>query len=105
MNLTVTLSNQRYNFNTVKEVLAKANEVKSGDQLAGIAANSTAERVAAKIVLSQLTLKDVYENPAVPYDQDEVTRLIIDDLDSTVFQQIQNWTLEQLREWLLAPHD
>lgn len=103
MNLTVTLSNQRYNFNTVKEVLAKANEVKSGDQLAGIAASSTAERVAAKIVLSQLTLKDVYENPAVPYDQDEVTRLIIDDLDSTVFQQIQNWTLEQLREWLLAP--
>jgi Ethanolamine ammonia-lyase, large subunit len=103
MHLKVTLSGVHYQFQSVKEVMAKANEEKSGDTLAGIAAKSTAERVAAKIVLSQLTLTDIYEHPAVDYDHDEVTRMIIDDLDDEVFNQIKNWTLEQLREWLLEP--
>lgn len=101
MNLSVTLSGQHYQFHSVKEVLAKANEVKSGDTLAGIAASSTAERVAAKIVLSQLSLKDIYEHPTVDYDKDEVTRMIIDDIDMTVFSQIKTWSIAQLREWLL----
>lgn len=102
MILKVTLSGKRYTFRTVKEVMAKANEEKSGDLLAGIAAASMQERVAAKVVLSQLTLDDIYNHPGVDYDKDEVTRMIIDDIDADVFSQIKRWTVEQLREWLLA---
>lgn len=76
MILKTTLSGNVYNFSDVKEVLAKANEEKSGDRLAGIIANSTAERVAAKVVLSELTIGDLRNNPVVDYDKDEVTRVI-----------------------------
>ena len=82
--------------------MAKANEEKSGDKLAGIAATNSEERVAAKVVLSQLTLNDLYNNPAVPYEEDEVTRIIIDDVNIRIFNQIKNWTVENLREWILA---
>ncbi|MCP9332841.1 ethanolamine ammonia-lyase subunit EutB [Lentilactobacillus hilgardii] len=102
MILKTILSGKHYQFKSVKDVMAKANEEKSGDTLAGIAAHNMQERVAAKVVLSQLTLNDVYEHPAVDYDHDEVTRMIIDDLDPLVFRQIKGWTFEQLREWLLA---
>ena len=91
-----------YGFSSVKEVLAKANEEKSGDQLAGIAAADAQERVAAKIVLAGLTLKDLRENPAVPYEDDEVTRIIQDDLNESIYRTIQGWTVSDLREWLLA---
>ena len=86
----------------MKEVLAKANEEKSGDRLAGIAAETAEERVAAKVVLSELLLSDLRENPVVPYEQDEVTRIIQDDLNEVIYQEIRNWTVAQLREWLLA---
>lgn len=102
MILKTILSGKHYQFKSIKDVMAKANEEKSGDTLAGIAANSMQERIAAKVVLSQLTLNDLYEYPAVDYDQDEVTRLIIDDLNPVVFNQIKGWTVAQLREWLLA---
>ncbi|WP_407537020.1 ethanolamine ammonia-lyase subunit EutB (plasmid) [Cetobacterium somerae] len=82
--------------------MAKANEEKSGDELAGIAARSTKERVAAKEVLSNIKLKEFKENPAVPYDQDEVTRIIIDALNLKVYEEIKEWTVGELREWLLA---
>ncbi|MGL5366944.1 MAG: ethanolamine ammonia-lyase subunit EutB, partial [Cetobacterium somerae] len=78
------------------------NEEKSGDELAGIAARSTKERVAAKEVLSNIKLKEFKENPAVPYDQDEVTRIIIDALNLKVYEEIKEWTVGELREWLLA---
>lgn len=68
MNLKVKLSGHYYQFKSVKEVLAKANEQKSGDQLAGIGAANAQERIAAKVVLSQLTLSDLYNHPAVDYD-------------------------------------
>lgn len=102
MILKTILTGQVYAFDSVKEVLAKANELKSGDQLAGVAAKSAQERVAAKIVLAQLTLNDLYNNPAVPYDDDEVTRTIIDGLNQRIFQSMKNWTVEELREWLLS---
>ena len=60
--------------------MAKANEEKSGDRLAGVAAETAEERIAAKIVLSELQLGDLRENHVVPYDTDEVTRIIQDDL-------------------------
>jgi ethanolamine ammonia-lyase large subunit len=76
--LTATLFGERYRFRDVKDLLAKANEEKSGDQLAGVAAESAAERMAAKFVLSEVTLETLRHNPAVPYDEDEVTRVIDD---------------------------
>ena len=102
MILKTKLLGHTYGFSSVKEVLAKANEEKSGDRLAGVAAENAEERVAAKIVLSQLTLKDLRENPVVPYEQDEVTRIIQDDLNIPVYESIKNWTVSDLREWILS---
>ncbi|UAK16459.1 ethanolamine ammonia-lyase subunit EutB [Sporolactobacillus terrae] len=102
MILKTMLEGQLYAFDSIKEVLAKANEQKSGDQLAGVAAQSAQERVAAKIVLAQLTLNDLFNHPVVPYDEDEVTRTIIDGVNTRIFQSIKSWTVEELREWLLS---
>ena len=102
MILKTTLFDHVYAFSSVKEVLAKANEEKSGDKLAGIAAENAAERVAAKVVLSNLLLSDLRENPVVPYEDDEVTRIIQDDVNETVYAKIRNWTVSDLREWLLS---
>ena len=102
MKLKTTLFGRTYGFSSIKEVLAKANEEKSGDKLAGIAAESAAERVAAKIVLSELTLQELRENPVVPYEQDEVTRIIQDDLNEAIYGEIKGWTVAQLREWILS---
>lgn len=102
MTLKTRLFGQVFSFSSVKEVLAKANEVKSGDTLAGIAAQSAQERVAAKAVLAELTLHDLRENPVVPYEEDEVTRIIQDDLSAPIYEGIKGWTVSQLREWLLS---
>ena len=80
MNLKTKIFGNAYKFSSVKEVLAKANEEKSGDILAGVAATSGSERVAAKRVLSELTLEDLRKNPVVPYEEDEVTRIIEDNI-------------------------
>lgn len=102
MRLHTKIFGQDYVFENLYDVMAKANEEKSGDELAGIAAKSTKERVAAKEVLSNIKLKEFKENPAVPYDQDEVTRIIIDALNLKVYEEIKEWTVGELREWLLA---
>ena len=102
MNLKTTLLGKTYTFSGIKEVLAKANEEKTGDKLAGLAAESAQERVAAKVVLSALTLGDLRENPAVPYERDEVTRIIQDDVNEAVYRKIRGWTVSDLREWLLS---
>ena len=101
MKLKTTLLGKTYTFKDIKEVLAKANEEKTGDKLAGLAAESAQERVAAKVVLSELTLADLRENPAVPYEQDEVTRIIQDDVNTPAYEKIRNWTVAEFREWLL----
>ncbi|RYD03454.1 hypothetical protein N752_19945 [Desulforamulus aquiferis] len=85
-------------------MLAKANEEKSGDILAGIAAQSAGERVAAKIVLSELTLEDLFNNPVVPYEEDEVTRIIYDGINQSIYKEIKGWTVGQLREFILSDH-
>ena len=90
-----------YKFGSVKEVLAKANEEKSGDILAGIAASSDKERIAAKDVLAQMTLKELRENPVVPYEDDEVTRIDQDSLDLKIYNEIKGMTVGDFREWLL----
>lgn len=101
MILKTRLYGQTYCFKSVKDVLAKANEVKSGDTLAGIAALSAAERIAAKHVLSQLTLEDLRNNPAVPLEEDEVSRLIDDDVNEYIYNSIKNWSVGEFREYIL----
>ncbi|MDR1898596.1 MAG: ethanolamine ammonia-lyase subunit EutB, partial [Treponema sp.] len=98
---TTKLRGESFSFSDVKEVLAKANEEKSGDILAGIAAGSALERVAAKQVLAEIPLSDLRENPVVPYEEDEVTRLNQDGINETTYHTIRNWTVSELREWLL----
>ncbi|OOM16132.1 ethanolamine ammonia-lyase subunit EutB [Clostridium saccharobutylicum] len=102
MILRTTLFGNVYNFSDVKEVLAKANEEKSGDRLAGIIANSTAERVAAKVVLSELTIGDLRNNPVVDYDKDEVTRVIQDGVNKEIYNKIKSMTIGEFREFLLS---
>ena len=101
MKLSTVLSGQTFTFKSIKEVLAKANEQKSGDILAGIAASSDIERIAAKEVLSQLQLQDLRENPVVPYEDDEVTRINQDSIDGNVYERIRRWTVADLREYIL----
>lgn len=102
MILKTVLFGKTYAFRNIKDVLAKANEEKSGDRLAGVAAQSAEERVAAKVVLAQLQLQDLRENPAVPYEDDEVTRLIQDDVNEKIYEEIRRWSVSELREWLLS---
>ncbi|AGB36106.1 ethanolamine ammonia-lyase subunit EutB [Natronococcus occultus] len=89
-------------FDSVVEVLAKANEPKTGDELAGVAADSDAERVAAKRALAGMRLKTLRENPAVPADEDEVTRVIQESVREPVYDEIREWTVADLREYLVA---
>ncbi len=101
MLLRTKLFGKTYEFGGIKELLAKANEEKSGDRQAGIAAASMTERVAAKFVLAELPLWALYENPAVPYEEDEVTRVIHDQVNLTIYNEIKDWTVGELREWIM----
>ncbi|EFP0913484.1 ethanolamine ammonia-lyase subunit EutB [Listeria monocytogenes] len=101
MILKTNLFGHTYQFKSITDVLAKANEEKSGDRLAGVAAESAEERVAAKVVLSKMTLGDLRNNPVVPYETDEVTRIIQDQVNDRIHDSIKNWTVEKLREWIL----
>jgi len=101
MILSTTLHGKTFAFKDVKDVLAKANEEKSGDRLAGLAAESAMERVAAKMVLANLLVSDLRENPAAPYEEDDVTRIIQDSVNERVYGEIRGWSMAELREWLL----
>ena len=102
MILRTTLFGNVYNFKDVKEVLAKANEEKSGDRLARVIAGSTEERVAAKVVLSELTIGDLRNNPVVDYDKDEITRVIQDGVNEDIYNRINGITIGDFREFLLS---
>jgi ethanolamine ammonia-lyase large subunit len=92
---------ERFAFSDLRELFAKANEVKSGDQLAGIAAASERERVAAKRQLADLSLDEIVRNPLIDPDQDDVSRLILDSFDQEKFQPLKNITVGEFRERLL----
>lgn len=102
MILKTKLFGKSYQFCSIKEVLGKANEERSGDKLVGICAETVAERVAAKQVLSHLTIADLRNNPVVPYEEDEVTRVIQDGVNETIYSEIKNKTIGELREWILS---
>ncbi|MBY0754286.1 ethanolamine ammonia-lyase subunit EutB [Clostridium sardiniense] len=101
MILKTKLFGRTYEFKNLYDVMAKANEEKSGDKLAGLSAESSEERVAAKVVLASITLKDLRNNPAVPYEIDEVTRIIQDGVNEKIYEEIKSWTVSDLREWIL----
>ena len=102
MNLAATLRGTTYRFRDLKQVLAKANEEKSGDRLAGVWADSVSERIATKRVLAEVTLQELYENPVVPPEQDAVTRLILEDVQRPIYDSVKSWTVARLREHVLA---
>ncbi|HVN56017.1 MAG TPA: ethanolamine ammonia-lyase subunit EutB [Anaerolineaceae bacterium] len=102
MLLRTRLFGKTYEFPDLRILMGKANEEKSGDQLAGVAADTAAERAAARLVLAEVPLWALRENPAVPYDQDEVTRVIQDAVNETIYAEVKDWTVGELREWILA---
>ena len=101
LNLKTTLHGNVYSFKDLKELFGKANEEKSGDHLIGIGADTVTERIAAKMVLADLRLSDIRENPLLPPDEDEVSRVIDADVNETVYQQIKSLTVGELRDKLL----
>ena len=101
MSYHTTISGTRWAFDDLKTLLAKASPARSGDALAGVAAQSAIERVAAKMALADLPLKTFLNVELVPYEEDEVTRLILDSHDLTAFAPVSHMTVGAFREWLL----
>jgi ethanolamine ammonia-lyase large subunit len=97
-----TLGHRRYVFDSLKSLMAKASPARSGDELAGIAAQSMEERVAAQLCLAEVPLKRFLSEALVPYEQDEVTRLILDSHDAAAFAAVSSFTVGDFRNWLLA---
>jgi len=98
---TIAIGNKSFSFHSLKELLAKASPERSGDLLAGVAASSGEERVAAQMLLADTFLSDFLKDEIIPYDEDEVTRIIFDQHDRIGFQEIVGLTVGELRNWLL----
>ncbi len=97
----VNLGGNEYTFPDLKTVLAKASPPRSGDDLAGVTAASAEERMAAKIVLAEIPLRQFLAEPIIPYETDEVTRLICDEHDAAAFAPVSGLTVGEFRNWLL----
>ncbi|PWU26796.1 ethanolamine ammonia lyase large subunit [Pseudomonas sp. RW407] len=97
-----SVGGQTWRFDSLKELMAKASPARSGDCLAGIAAASDAERVAAQMALAEVPLKRFLDEALVPYESDEVTRLIIDGHDRAAFAPVSHLTVGDFRDWLLG---
>jgi len=97
-----TLGNRRYSFESLRVLLAKASPARSGDVLAGVAAESAQERVAAQLALADLPLAHFLSEQVIPYEDDEVTRLIADTHDRDAFTPLRSFTVGELRDWLLS---
>lgn len=93
---------QTYQFADLKAVMAKATPARSGDYLAGVAAETYAERMAARMCLAEIPLKEFLEELIIPYETDEVTRLIVDTHDKQAFTEISHLTVGDFRDWLLS---
>jgi ethanolamine ammonia-lyase large subunit len=103
MGYSVTIGGCTRSFGDLKTLLAKASPARSGDALAGIAAENEEERALAKMALAEVPLARFLEELLVPYEQDEVTRLIVDTHDAQAFAAIRGLTVGEFREWLLDP--
>jgi ethanolamine ammonia-lyase large subunit len=91
-----------YNFEDLRDLLAKASPYRSGDALAGIAAESAVQRAAAQMTLADLPLRAFLQQALVPYEDDEVTRLIVDSHDAAAFAPVAALTVGEFRDWLLS---
>ena len=96
------IGHQHYMFNDLKTLMAKATPLRSGDQLAGVAAENATERVAAQMALADVPLKQFLTEALISYEQDEITRLIIDEHRSDLFAPISHFTVGDFRNWLLS---
>jgi ethanolamine ammonia-lyase large subunit len=101
MSYAVAVGKTRHTFATLGELMAKATPRRSGDELAGVAATSAEERVAAQLALAEVPLADFLRYPLIPYETDEVTRLILDTHDRAAFTPVSGLTVGQFRDWLL----
>lgn len=101
MTYQYTIGVHTYQFVDLKDVMAKATPARSGDFLAGVAAETYAERMAARMCLAQIPLKKFLQELLIPYETDEVTRLIIDTHDAQAFSEISHLTVADFRDWLL----
>ncbi|MGB7267325.1 MAG: ethanolamine ammonia-lyase subunit EutB [Terracidiphilus sp.] len=102
MRFTHSIGNRRYIFDSLRELLAKATPLRSGDVLAGVAAKSAEERVAAQCALAETPLRQFLDEQVVPYETDEVTRLIVDTHETAAFAPVRSLTVGELRNWLLS---
>ncbi|PMD88612.1 ethanolamine ammonia lyase large subunit [Siphonobacter sp. BAB-5405] len=102
MSYHCTIRGFTYRFPSLRELLAKASPLRSGDQLAGLAAESYEERIAAQMALAEVPLPTFLNEAVVPYERDEVTRLIVDTHPAEVFGRIHHFTVGDLRDWLLS---
>jgi ethanolamine ammonia-lyase large subunit len=105
MGFAHTLGAARYTFDDLRTLLARATPFRSGDALAGVAATSAAERVAAQYALADLPLRHFLHEAVVPYEADDVTRLILDTHDAAAFAPVAHLTVGGLRDWLLGEAD
>src|SRR5580658_5818936 len=99
--LSRVFGGRSHTFSSLRELMAKATPRRSGDELAGVAASSAEERVAAQVCLAEVPLRTFLEDLLVPYEADEVTRLIVDTHDAAAFAPIASLTVGEFRDWLL----
>jgi ethanolamine ammonia-lyase large subunit len=102
MQYRCTLSHHNYVFKDLKTLLAKATPLRSGDVLAGVAAHNNQERIAAQWILADVPLKTFLNEAIIPYEIDDVTRLIFDTHEAKSFSLISHFTVGELRDWLLS---
>src|SRR6476659_445073 len=97
-----TLGRKTYAFSDLKTLLAKATPDRSGDHLAGVAAENAEERIAAQLCLAEVPLQTFLDEPLIPYETDEVTRLIFDTHDPVAFGTVSHLNVGEFRNWLLS---
>ncbi|MFD2132615.1 ethanolamine ammonia-lyase subunit EutB [Pseudogracilibacillus auburnensis] len=102
MKLQINLGGVHYSFKNLKDLLAKANEEKSGDILAKVAAETVQERVAAKYLVGDLLLHEIRNEPLLDPNKDEVSRIIENDINEKIYHEIKNWSVSDLREYILS---
>jgi ethanolamine ammonia-lyase large subunit len=102
MAYTAAVGSTNYRFDDLRALMARASPRRSGDELAGLAARSEEERVAARFALADLPLKTFLDRAMVPYESDEVTRLIVDTHDAAAFAAVAHFTVGEFRDWLLS---
>src|SRR3954469_20039467 len=98
---SATIGARRTTFDDLRTLLARATPLRSGDQLAGLAAETAEQRVAAQMLLAEIPLGQFLTEPVLPYEEDEVTRLILDRHDSSAFAPVSQLTVGGFRNWLL----